>query len=141
MTYAARADLAARWGEQWLLQRESMLPANACAQALADASAEIDSYLRGRYALPLVNVPADVVRLCCCIARYRLLGDTAGADSVARLEYQDAVKDLLAIANGTKTLVDAAGNGPDGQTAAANAFGLAKIAPGRRVFGGREYLL
>lgn len=41
-------------------------------EALEDASQTIDSYLAGRYALPLKQIPAVLERHCCYIARYFL---------------------------------------------------------------------
>jgi len=40
--------------------------------ALSDASAVIDSYLRGRYKVPVQAAPADLVRAACILARYDL---------------------------------------------------------------------
>jgi len=40
--------------------------------ALRDAGAVIDSYLRGRYCVPVVNAPQDLVRAACILARYDL---------------------------------------------------------------------
>jgi phage gp36-like protein len=135
MSYASRADLVARWGEQWLGQRESMLPAGATDIALADASAEIDGYLRARYTLPLASVPADLKRLACDIARYRLLDDAAGRDSTARLAYEDAVKQLSAIRDGKSALVGSDGANADGSIDTGG-IGLARVKPARRrVFG------
>lgn len=88
MTYATRQNLADRYTESEVAQRESALPAGAVAQALSDADAEIDSYLAPRYAVPLSPVPAYVVRVACAIARYRLLGQAA--DDQARKDYEDA---------------------------------------------------
>lgn len=41
-------------------------------EALEDASQTIDSYLAGRYSLPLKQIPAVLERHCCYIARYFL---------------------------------------------------------------------
>lgn len=102
MTYATRTDLEERYGTDEVTQRESMLPAGAVARALADADAEVDSYLIGRYALPLAAVPANIVRLAAAIARYRLLGD-AGTDQ-ARADYEDAVAWLKRVQDGRAQL-------------------------------------
>jgi phage gp36-like protein len=74
-------------------------------QALADASAEIDGYLDGRFALPLTNAPAVLNRLACDVAMYRLqslrpIHDVADA----RQRYEDAVQLLVRVARGEVTL-------------------------------------
>mgnify|MGYP003455363176 FL=1 len=88
MTYASRTDLEARYGEDEIAQRESMLPTGAVERALADADAEIDSYVASRYTVPLSPVPQVIPRLACAIARYHLLGDSA--TETARKDYEDA---------------------------------------------------
>lgn len=89
MTYATRTDLEERYGEDELTQRESMLATGAVAQALADADAEIDSYLAGRYVTPLSPVPDNLPRVACAMARYYLLGSSA--DERSRNDYKDAI--------------------------------------------------
>jgi phage gp36-like protein len=74
-------------------------------QALADASAEIDGYLDGRFALPLNDAPTILNRLACDVAMYRLqslrpLHDMADA----RKRYEDAVELLVRVARGEVTL-------------------------------------
>src|SRR5580704_3467129 len=74
-------------------------------QALADASAEIDGYLDGRFALPLNDAPTILNRLACDVAMYRLqslrpLHDLADA----RKRYEDAVELLVRVARGEVTL-------------------------------------
>lgn len=88
MSYATRADLEERYGAEEVAQRESMLAAGAVDQALSDADAEIDSYLAGRYAVPLSPVPDQAVRIACALARYWLLGDSAAEP--ARKAFEDA---------------------------------------------------
>ena len=88
MTYATRTDLEARYGAEEIAQRESMLPFGAVDRALADADAEIDSYVSSRYTVPLSPVPQVIPRLACAIARYHLLGDAA--TETARNDYTDA---------------------------------------------------
>lgn len=88
MPYATRADLQDRYGLDEIGQRESMLPPGALDLALADADAEIDGYLAGRYAVPVTPAPAALVKMAAAIARYNLLGDSA--TERARNDYQDA---------------------------------------------------
>ena len=77
-------------------------------RALADADDEINTYLATRYGLPLASVPAVLKRVAADIARYYLYDETAN-DAVTR-RYNDAVKFLRAVANGTASLgLDLAG--------------------------------
>ncbi len=103
MAYAARQDFIDRFGIVELQQlvdrdRDDVEDAGVLSQALADASAEIDSYLQARYALPLPAVPAALVRVACDITRYRLYDNRATEE--VRQRYTDAVRYLRDIANG-----------------------------------------
>lgn len=82
MSYATLVDMVARFGEAELLDlsdrdNSGQLNEAAIIQALADASAVMDGYIAGRYALPLQRVPAALVPLCCDMARYQLYDDRA----------------------------------------------------------------
>lgn len=67
-------------------------------KALADADAEIEGYLVGRYALPLASMPPILTRIACDIARYHLYDDRATEQ--VRLRYEDVRKLLDSIASG-----------------------------------------
>jgi hypothetical protein len=66
-------------------------------QACADATEEADSYLRGRYAMPLLAFGSDVTRHTAYIAIYQLmygpvgLAPQAGADETITKNYYTAV--------------------------------------------------
>jgi phage gp36-like protein len=80
--------------------------------ALADATAEMDSYLGRRYSLPLpsASIPPVLQRLCCDIAIYRLMAllpKEAVAD--ARRRYDDATTWLEDLVGGRIQLSDLAG--------------------------------
>lgn len=103
MTYATLPDMVDRFGETELLQRTDRvdggtIDAVVLGRALADADAEIDSYLATRYTLPLASTPPVVNRLACEIARYRLFED--GVPETVRVRYQDAVALLKRMASG-----------------------------------------
>jgi phage gp36-like protein len=69
-------------------------------QAIADADAEIDSYLGVRYQVPLATTPESVTNVSITIAWYRL---ALGRDSVSeaiRKAYEDAIKWLEGVAAG-----------------------------------------
>jgi phage gp36-like protein len=123
MTYASASDMIARYPNRDLVQLTNEDPgattvnAAVLEQALADASAEIDGYLGGRFTLPLSDPPAVLARLASDIAMYRLqalrpLHDVADA----RQRYDDAIAMLVRVAAGELTL----GVGANGlETAAA----------------------
>lgn len=72
--YATEADLIERFGvnamENLKLMHEN--PDKAVQVALSDAAEEINGYIGRRYALPVQNVPSNLKRIACDIARYRL---------------------------------------------------------------------
>ncbi len=112
MTYATQQDLIDRYGEEELLQltdraNTGSIVAAVVNKALADADAEIDSYLAARYALPLATVPEVVVRLASDMARFYLYDDRA-TEGVSK-RYDNAVKLLRSIASGAASIgVDSA---------------------------------
>lgn len=115
MSYAAQANLETRYGSVELAQLSdrasgSVIDVTVVARALADADAEIDAWLGGRYALPLASVPAVLERVACDIARYRLYDDRATEQ--VRQRYEDAVRDLKAIAAGSLALAGIAQPAP-----------------------------
>lgn len=82
MAYATKQDLIDRYGENELARltdRAAGTTVNDTVvdRALADASAEIDSYLAKRATTPLSPMPGLVVTHCCAIARYYLHEDHA----------------------------------------------------------------
>lgn len=71
MSYATRADLEDRYTAALIAQLETS--GRDIGQALADADAEIDSYLSTRYVVPLSGaVDPRVVAAACDIAHYKL---------------------------------------------------------------------
>ena len=108
--YAERRDLEAHFGAGEI---ESLAPASEdpdrTAGALADASAEIDAHLGGRYALPL---PAGsswplLTSIACDIARLRLYDDAAPEIVLGRAS--SARAQLRRIGDGVTALVDSDG--------------------------------
>lgn len=103
MSYATAQDMAARFGAPELDQLadrngDGMPDAGVVDGALADADAEIDAYLAGRYPLPLAHVPPVLARIACDIARYRLWADKASEE--VRNRYADARRLLEQVAAG-----------------------------------------
>lgn len=80
MTYATLPDLIARFTEAELAQvadtdGSGEIDPALIVRALADADAEIDAALVGRYALPMAPVPALLTRIACDLARESLYAD------------------------------------------------------------------
>lgn len=129
--YATQQDLVDRFGAEELIQltdraNTGAIDATVLDQAIADASAEIDGYLGGRYTLPLSHVPLVLSRICADLVRYYLYGD-APLDQV-RQRYEDAVAFLKSVARGQMTL----GVATDGKAAAPS--DNAEMQSGGRVF-------
>jgi phage gp36-like protein len=132
--YATQPDMLTAYGTAELVQltdieqpRTGAVVGAVLDAALTAASAEIDGYLIGRYALPLASPPAILNGLCCKIARYRLM--TTAPDEVARKGYEDAVRYLELVARGQVNLI-----APADVPAAAGA-GSVLFEPGAKIFG------
>jgi len=132
--YATQQDMIDRLGTPRLVQLTDInvpmtgtLNAVALDRALADASAEIDGYLVGRMALPLVAPPAILRVHCCTIAHYRLLG--SGADDVTAEAYKSALAFLAKVAAG-QILLQAPADVP-----AITGIGPVLFEPGSKVMG------
>lgn len=79
MAYATLADMTTRYSERELLEVTTppgeafgQINADMVGTALDDASSEMDGYLRRRYAVPVQDVPAKMVSVCCALARFNL---------------------------------------------------------------------
>lgn len=110
MLYATPEGLVKRYGEQSIKTLATSADSPKVAEALEDASQTIDSYLAGRYTLPLKSVPAVLERHCCYIARYFL--EKNRATEQARRDYDDSIRYLEKVASGTISL----GISEDGET-------------------------
>lgn len=108
MNYCTRQDLIDRFGEDELIQLTDRAGTGAVDdavldQAIEDASGEIDGYLAsGGYATPLSPVPRIVTAKACDMARHALYDDHATEQ--VRKRYEDAIRFLRAIADGTVRL-------------------------------------
>lgn len=130
MTYATLPEMVTRFGEPELVQRTDRVDGVAIdtvvlGNALADADAEIDSYLAGRYTLPLASTPVVLVRLAADIARYRLYDD--GVPETVRQRYEDAVSLLKRFASGDVQLAGMQGVAVAGVETAYHAFSPRQI--------------
>lgn len=107
MSYASIDDLAARYGTEELCHLTGRTPEQgpdiaAVERALADAEAEVNSYLGTRYAVPLDPVPAIVRSITADVARYKLSDDRPLDEVKAR--YSQAILRVMDIASGKATL-------------------------------------
>lgn len=142
MSYAGVAEMVARFGETEILRLSvpedrtaETIDATKVEVALADASATIDGYLRGRYAVPIVDVPNDVVRAACVLARYDLAkGERTEPTEQMRLDRKEAITWLEGIAKGTIRLHAVA---ESGSPATAQAGG-ARVSDRPRAFSDRS---
>lgn len=106
MPYATQQDMEDRFGADEIRRISDYadpptgeIDPVVVAKALADASAEIDGYLIGRYALPLASpFPAPLVTACEDIARFRMHRHLAGDD--IKDAYKNAIARMREIAQG-----------------------------------------
>ncbi|RFS32205.1 DUF1320 domain-containing protein [Acinetobacter sp. SWAC5] len=99
--YATEVDLKTRFGSQVIDDLKlgcegGTDPVDVVQVALQDAEEEINGYIGGRYSLPLANVPSNLKRIACDIARYRLYTE-APLEHITKL-YEEAVSFLKLIA-------------------------------------------
>jgi len=102
MRYCTEADLISRFGERELIALsapgQSTVNSAVIDQAIVDASSLIDTYLAGRYQLPLSQVPTVLTRTACSIARYYLYNDQT-TDAVEQA-HKDATRYLMDVSKG-----------------------------------------
>ena len=113
MTYATAEQVIERYGArtvQLLTDRAGagVMDPVVLERALADAAAEIDTWLAVKYDLPLFSPPASppevLTRLAVDIAVYRLAAGADLATDERRRRYEDAVKLLERLARGEASL-------------------------------------
>lgn len=136
MSYASRADMLVRYGDTELRQltdigspRSGVIVDAVIDRALADASAWIDGYLVGRYALPITDATALAKLNLDCAAEARFLLQTTGIDEAAQKGHDERVAFFRAVAKGDIALI-AAVNVP-----AAVGVGPVLFDRGNKVFG------
>lgn len=111
MAYATATDLRQRITEAELIRLTDELDtgnadAAKIASALEAADIEIDSYLAGRYPLPLAEPQPLLQGLAVDLAIWNLYGsvEQAGVPEVRKQRYDQAIAALKRLANGTQTL-------------------------------------
>lgn len=121
MAYATQQDLVDRFGDTELVQLSDRLDpqtgtinATIVAKALADAGELIDGYLANRYRVPVAApVPAILLQLAADIARYKL--HVNEPPDLVRKNYEDALKRLKEIGEGSFVLQAAGAEAPESQ--------------------------
>lgn len=116
MAYTTLAELTDRYGEDLLVSltdrgevATGLIDQDVVDRAVADADAEIDGYLKGKYRLPLDTTPPLVSALSRLIAIWNL--HTFDAPEKIERDYKEAVNKLKDIARGLIVL-DVAGVEP-----------------------------
>lgn len=121
---AAGADLSAYTAAEQAAAALALAKVN---RALQDAEQTINTYLGGRYQLPLSNAPQVLERIAGQIARFVLYDDSA-TEQVTTL-YKDSIKFLESVAAGKVQL------GPTDSGATAQPSAGAEMLSDGRVFG------
>lgn len=105
MTYCDLDLLKQRYGERLLIDLSDRgdsvagtIDTGLITRAIADADAEIDGFLRGRYALPLKAVPPLLTDLSLRLSIYK--AHTHTVSEKIRDDYRDAIRSLELIAKG-----------------------------------------
>lgn len=95
--YATEVDLVARFGEE--ISGLKLMVSNPAfvEDAIQDATEEINGHIGDRYPLPLPNVPSNLKRMACDIARYRLYFQQPTEE--VRKRYEDAIAFLKRVAD------------------------------------------
>ena len=136
MPYATKTDMQLRYGDAELQQltdigkpRTGGVVDAVLDRALADASAWIDSYLVGRYPLPITDVSAlEGLKLHATgEARYLLM--TTHPDDAAQKMHEERERFFSRVAKGDISLIAAA------DVPAAAGLGPVLFKPGSKVFG------
>lgn len=117
MPYTSLDDLTDRYGQAMLVAvtdrgelATGQIDSGVVDRALADADAEIDGYLKARYALPLAEVPPLVRDIAMAVTIWKL--HTFMPDQKIEADYKDAVRKLKELSAGTLRL-DVAGVEPE----------------------------
>lgn len=105
MAYCTLQQLIDRYSERLLLdvsdrgdEAAGTLDQALIGRAITDADAEIDGYLRGRYALPLKAVPPQLTDLSLRLSIYK--AHTHAVSEKIRDDYRAAIRSLELIARG-----------------------------------------
>jgi len=109
MAYCTEDDIKKQLPENKLIELtdddgDGVVDTGVVDKAIADADAEIDTYLSGRYTVPLSPAPAIVNKVSVDISIWNLFSRRQVADEVAKERYRAAVDLLKLIAKGDVSL-------------------------------------
>ena len=99
--YCTKADLLNRFREYELI-RLTDDDDDVLNQAINDATAEIDSYLIGRYVIPLENPTADIIHKACDLTLFYLHSNRGEIDRESQIQrrYDAVIRFLEQVAKG-----------------------------------------
>lgn len=109
MAYCTQADLLEAISEDELIDitddaDAGIVDTDAVTRAIADADAEINGYCAVQYEVPFATVPDLVRKLSVDIAIFNLYARRRGANEDRRARYDNAIKLLQRVADGTVSL-------------------------------------
>ena len=137
MPYATSDDFIARFGEREAISLTDFNSLGAVdigvlGTALEDASSIVDTYVGGRYSVPLIYVPPMICNAVCNIARFQLCS-TEGSEAVKAL-YEKTIGLLKDVSAGRSDL----GANVQGKTQTSEANRIQFGAGRPNIFGRRE---
>lgn len=121
--YAVALDMIAKWGETEIARLSSAYDAPIrvdvarCDLAIGDAQAIVDSYLRGRYAVPLIDPPREIVTATLVLARHELAQGDGREPTTQMIEARrETIRWLERVAAGTVSIAGASVYAPGADT-------------------------
>ncbi|MFZ2999830.1 MAG: DUF1320 domain-containing protein [Undibacterium umbellatum] len=136
--YCSVQDLIDAFGEKEVIALSnrdapgSAVNVAAINKAISEAEAEVNVYLEGRYTLPLASTPIILQQITQDLTRYFLHTRVDDDHPVAK-RYNQRIRLLSEISKGKCSL------GLDADNKVALTADTVQIAPGRSVFGGRNW--
>lgn len=130
MAYVTLDQLQKSFGQAELIQltdrnKTGAVDMDVLQRAIDDVTADIDSYLAGRYTLPLNIVPPNLVRIASDLVRYQLYD--IKVPELVKERRDDAIAYLTKVSNGVANL----GATATGEPVQATSGGVKSVAPGR----------
>lgn len=109
MAYSTLATITEQFGAKEVLRvsdrdKDGVADVGVVDRAIADADAEIDSYIGTKYKVPLDPVPGIVVTASATIAMYRMSYDVGSLTEEKRRRYEDLIRWLRDVASGKAVL-------------------------------------
>lgn len=107
--YITPQELSERIGEEELIvlsdrDGDGVADTLVIERAISDATDEINMHLAVRYQLPLTEVPETIKRLAVNLTLYWLCESDGALSDLVKTRYENSLKSLKALANGTMRL-------------------------------------